>query len=358
VGSVVRRFAPLALVALLLATLVPVPAQGASGRTFYIATDGQDFAADGSVPSGSIDAPWRSIEWGVRRARPGDTIVVRGGTYVEKVGWGAVRATAAQPIRLEGYEGERVLVKGYLQFNAADYWIIRRIDVTRDPALGRKESLVKFTGGRGWQFRDSEVWGSNGVSNVLVSSSSTYGQARDWVVAGNCIHDNDAVGDKPMTDHNLYAYPGLSSGPGLIERNIFFNAENGAHIKVAGPDASTGAGYVTIRYNTMVRGAAGVVIAYGTHHTQLIRNLVGLRKGGTSTYIAAYVANHLTAGGNVSRDLGVWAYTKSTTATNATTKPITSTGTKWLRPVFDSTATCAAFHTLDATSGAYGRYAP
>ena len=34
-----------------------------------------------------------------------------------------------------------------------------------------------------------------------------------------------------MNDHNLYLMPGVSSGPGMIERNIFFNAENGGHIK-------------------------------------------------------------------------------------------------------------------------------
>jgi hypothetical protein len=357
----VRRLAPLSLIALLfvaIAGVAPVAA-AETGRTLYVATNGRDFADDGwSVPPNAIDTPWRSIEWAVRRARAGDRIVVRGGTYQEVVGWGAVKGTSSRPIRLEAYDGERVTVKGILQFKGADYWVIRRINVVRDSSLGRKEFLVKFDGGVGWQFRDAEVSGTNGVSNVMVVGSPTYGVPRHWVIAGNCIHDNLATGDGPMRDHNLYIYPGLSSGPGLIERNIFFNAPNGGHIKLAGPDSSTGAAYVTVRYNTMVRGAAGVVLGYGTHHTTLWRNLVGSQWGGTSTYVAAYVANHLSGTSNASGYLGVWGYRKSVTATNATTRPITSRYATWVRPAFDSTTSCAGFHPGDAVSSKFGRYAP
>jgi hypothetical protein len=357
----VRRLAPLSLIALLFVAIAggaPVAA-AETGRTLYVATNGRDFADDGwSVPPNSIDTPWRSIEWAVRRARAGDRIVVRGGTYQEVVGWGAVKGTSSRPIRLEAYDGERVTVKGILQFKGADYWLIRRINVVRDSSLGRKEFLVKFDGGVGWQFRDAEVSGTNGVSNVMVVGSPTYGVPRHWVIAGNCIHDNLATGDGPMRDHNLYIYPGLSSGPGLIERNIFFNAPNGGHIKLAGPDSSTGAAYVTVRYNTMVRGAAGVVLGYGTHHTTLWRNLVGSQWGGTSTYVAAYVANHLSGTSNASGYLGVWGHRKSVTATNATTRPITSRYATWVRPAFDSTTSCAGFHPGDAVSSKFGRYAP
>src|SRR6185369_5784840 len=138
----VRRLAPIVLAALLLAAVAwgaPVAA-AETGRTLYVATNGRDFADDGwSVPPNSIDTPWRSIEWAVRRARAGDRIVVRAGTYQEVVGWGALKGTSTRPIRLEAYDGERVTVKGILQFKGADYWIIRRINVVRDGALGRKE---------------------------------------------------------------------------------------------------------------------------------------------------------------------------------------------------------------------------
>ena len=339
--------------------LLPAPVALAAGRTLYVATTGRDFAADGwSVAPNSIDTPWRTIQWAVRRAVPGDTIVVRAGTYQEAVGWGAKKATATSPIRLQSYAGERVVIKGTLSLKGADYWIVRGMNVTRDPSIARHEALVYFFGGVGWQFLDSEVWGTNGTSNVMVIGSSTYGYPKKYRIAGNCIHDNLATGDGPMQDHNLYLYPGYSSGPGVIERNIFFNTRNGAQIKAAGPNSSTGSAYLTIRNNTMVRGSAGIVLGYGSHHTTMQRNLIGLQWGGTSSYIAALIGNHLTGTYNRSYDMGVWGYKKSVNSVNSTTRPITSARTVWVHASFDSTTSCTGFHPKDAQSRAYGRYAP
>jgi hypothetical protein len=351
-----RRVAVLALpalVAVLAAAPGPAAVAAATGRTLYVATTGNDSAA-----TNTIDTPWRTIEMTVRRARPGDTIEIRGGTYQEVVGWGAVKATAAQPIVLEAYQNETVVVKGVIGFKGADYWTVDGIHVVRDPALGRREYLVNFQGGIGWQLLNSEISGTTGVSNLMITSSSTDGIARNWVVSGNCIHDNLATGDGPMTDHNIYVYPGLSSGPGLIERNILFNAHNGANIKLAGPSSSTGAAYVTVEDNTMVRAAAGVVLGYGTHNTRLVNNLVGLQWGGTSTYIAAYIANHLSGSPNNATRLAVWGYKKSINSVNSTTKPISATASVWVHPVFDSTTSCAGFHNSDPVSSAYGAGAP
>lgn len=359
---IVRRLGlTLSLLAVILvgAVAAPAPSRAAGGRTLYVSTTGADFASNGwTVPPNTIDAPWRTIEWAVRRAVAGDTIVVRGGTYQESVGWGARKGTSSAPIGLQSYDGERVVIKGTLALNGADYWIVRGINVTRDPVLARHESLVSFIGGVGWQFLDAEVWGTNGVSNLLVRGSSTYGIPKNYRIAGNCIHDNLASGDAPMTDHNIYVYPGYTSGPGVIERNILFNAHNGANIKAAGPSSSYGTAYLTIRYNTMVRAAAGVVVGYGSHHTKLQRNLVGAQWGGTSSYIAAYIANHLTGWTNTSTDLAVWGYRKSTNSVNSTTRPIGATASVWVRPVFDSMTSCGGFHTSDSGSAAYGRYAP
>ena len=292
----------------------------------------------------------------IRRARPGDTILVRGGTYREIAGWGAVRGTVSEPIRLEAYPGERVVLMGVLQLVLADYWTVRAINVTHDPALGRKEMLVKFDGGTGWQLLDSEIWGTRGVSNVIISGSS--GPPTNYRIAGNCIHDNDAVGDPFMNDHNLYLSPGYNSGPGMIERNIFFNAENGAHIKAAGSTSATGSANVVIRHNTMVRGAAGVIIGYGSHNTTLWRNLVGWQVGGSASYNAAYLGNHVSGTRNVSTHLAVWAYPKSIRSTNDSPRPITGVSTVWLRPTFDNTTSCSGFHSTDPVSGRYGRYSP
>lgn len=358
--ALVRLKLTLSLLVVLSASgVAPASVGAAGGRTLYVSTFGQDYLSNGwTLAPNSIDTPWRTIETAVRHAVAGDTIVVRGGTYQEAVGWGAVKGTSTAPIHLQAADGERVLIKGTLALKGADYWIVRGMNVTRDPSLPRHESLVAFMGGVGWQFLDSEVWGTNGVSNLMVTGSSTWGIPRNYRIAGNCIHDNLATGDGPVQDHNIYIYPGYTSGPGLIERNIFFNAGNGSHIKAAGPTSASGTAYLTIRYNTMVRGSAGVSIGYGSHHTKLQRNLIGVQWGGTSTYIAALIGNHLTGSYNNSYDMAVWGYKKSINSVNSTVRPITSARTVWVHPTFDTTLTCAGFHPQDAASAAYGRYAP
>jgi hypothetical protein len=183
------------------------------------------------------------------------------------------------------------------------------------------------------------------------------GLPANYRIAGNCIHDNDAVGDPFMNDHNLYLMPGLASGPGMIERNIFFNAENGGHIKAGPPTQSGGAGRVTIRYNTMLRGAAGVIIGYDTHSMTLWRNLVGHQVGGNASYNAAVMGNHAFGSRNTSTHLAVWGYAKSVKWTSDS-RPITSTSTVWVRPTFDNTTSCSGFHATDAVASKYGRYSP
>jgi hypothetical protein len=330
---------------------LPMPAR-AVGRTVYVATWGNDAAA------GSAALPWRKIFTAIRRARPGDTIVVRGGTYREAIGYGAVPGRRDAPIRLIGAAGERVVLMGTIQLENADYWTVQRINVTYWPEQGRREFLVKFDGGHGWRLLDSEIWGGRGVSNVMVIGSPKHGPPTYYRISGNCIHDNDAVGDPFMNDHNLYLMPGYTSGPGMVERNIFFNAENGAHIKAAGNTSATGAARVTIRYNTMASGAAGVIIGYGTHHTTLWRNLVGRQVGGSTSYNAAYLGNHVSGRDNVSRHLAVWGYPRSIRSTKDSLRPIRGYDTVWVNPGFDAISRCSGFHPTNATAKAYGRYSP
>lgn len=349
----------LALASILGLAPVVVPANTDRARTLYVAPWGNDFESDGVTARANTAAtPWRTLFMAIRRARPGDRIVVRGGTYVEAAGWGATQGQPDQPIRLEAFPGERVVLRGTLQLDRADYWIVRAINVTWNPDRGRTQFLVKFEGGVGWQFLDSEVWGTRGVSNLMVTGSAKHGQARDFVIAGNCIHDNETVGDPFMNDHNIYLMPGYQSGPGLVERNILFNAPNGANIKAAGGTSATGAARVTIRYNTMVNAAAGVIIGYGTHRTTIWRNLIGSQVGGSASYNAAILGNHVSGVGNHASRTAVFGYPRSVRSTWDSPEPIGASDNVWLNPQFDNVAGCAGFHPTAATAEDYGRYAP
>ena len=50
-----------------------------SAATFYVSTAGNNSNA------GSASQPWRTIGFADTRVSPGDTVIIRGGTYSEKV---------------------------------------------------------------------------------------------------------------------------------------------------------------------------------------------------------------------------------------------------------------------------------
>ncbi|MFP3881770.1 MAG: hypothetical protein ACLFWH_05575 [Actinomycetota bacterium] len=333
---------------------LPLEAQ-AEGRTLYVAPWGDDYLENGYEPSpNTFDTPWRTISIAIRRALPGDTIVVRGGTYVEAAGWGAEPGTKSSPIVLTNYKNERVVIEGHLQLAGADYWTVDGIDVTYDPGLGRTESLVKFDGGVGWELINSEIWGTRGVSNLMITGQDS--DPRDFRISGNCIHDNLANEDQFMQDHNIYLQPGYDSGPGVIERNILFNAPNGANIKAAGGDPATGAANVLISHNTMSTAGAGVIVGYDSHGISMTGNLIGPPEGGGDLYIAAIIGNTLTGDDNVAKNNAVRSYEKTVWSTDDSTRPVAESESIRVRPDFDNTSDCDGFHPGDEAASAYGRY--
>ena len=73
--------------------------------TYYVATNGSDGA------EGSLGSPFKTINHAAQLARPGDTVVVRAGTYRETV-TPARSGTSGGRITYKPYDGERVTISG------------------------------------------------------------------------------------------------------------------------------------------------------------------------------------------------------------------------------------------------------
>jgi len=81
-------------------------AQPAWAVTYYVATTGND-ANSGT----SVTQPFRTIQRGMNVVVPGDTVLIRGGTYREQVE--AIKGgTADKPITVAAYPGEIPVIKG------------------------------------------------------------------------------------------------------------------------------------------------------------------------------------------------------------------------------------------------------
>ncbi len=91
----------------------PLPAPLArpltNGPAYFVDAGAGDDANDGSKAK-----PWRTVQHGVRRLKPGDTLYLRGGVYHETVSL-TRSGTAEAPIVIASYPGELVVLDGGLR---------------------------------------------------------------------------------------------------------------------------------------------------------------------------------------------------------------------------------------------------
>lgn len=274
-----------ALVATLSAAVLMVvsgsAAVAASASTYYVAPTGSDAA------TGDVSSPWRTIKKGMEALHPGDVLQVRGGTYTERAtGLDLRRGTAAAPITVRAYPGERPVLRGLLSMYSADYWTLDGLNVTWDPSnTDHGAHMIRMLDGVNWRITNSEIWGSTGYSALLVG-----GSAKQWRVDHSFIHDTAATHDVNQ-DHLIYVTTPVSGG--VIERNMLAGSPNGRGVKI-GP-ASPGSqriGGVTIRYNTFTdnTGPSNIQLSYGASDNLVYRNIL-VRSGSGQANVTAYNLN-------------------------------------------------------------------
>jgi parallel beta-helix repeat protein len=105
-SSLTRLCLPLALA-------VALCQMAAAADTYYVATTGDDTRTKAQATSPST--PWKTINAAVAKLVAGDTLYVRGGTYVEAVFiWNS--GTASAPITIAAYPGELPIIDGNRTF--------------------------------------------------------------------------------------------------------------------------------------------------------------------------------------------------------------------------------------------------
>ena len=137
-----------------------------SAKDYYVATSGSN------ANSGTLDHPWRDIEYGVNHINPGDTVWIRSGTYVirdyikfDKSG------TFDKPMNLRKYDGT-VTIDGLdstvdgIHMRDRSYWNIDGIDITNTkvPIYWKHQDSHHVT------LSDSEI--SNFINSVSMSDGA------------------------------------------------------------------------------------------------------------------------------------------------------------------------------------------
>ena len=128
--------------------------QGAPGpvSTRYVAVGGRD------DNPGTLARPWRTIGFAASRLRPGDTLLVRGGTYLERPKV-AVSGTAAAPVTIQSYPGETAVIdSGPAQLRTAGNHDWEPVD----QATGEWRSVRRSAPGQAYAYVDGVPGYRNG----------------------------------------------------------------------------------------------------------------------------------------------------------------------------------------------------
>jgi hypothetical protein len=162
---------------------LPVMPVQAFGKTYYVSTKGNDSGA------GTIGSPWRTIDHAVNNVVPGDTILVRGGTYNEAVSI-TISGIAGQVCTLRAYPGEAVtitkssgsLTTGIIYLPNVEYWTIDGFEIT----AGANQLDIKY----GIYIRETR--GANKSTHITMQNLIIHDVASSAIMC-NPLHVADHV---------------------------------------------------------------------------------------------------------------------------------------------------------------------
>ena len=188
----------------------------AEGVMLYVdAAKGDDSA------NGSMKAPWKTINASLAKLKPGNTLVLRGGTYYESV---TIRnaGTKEQPITIRSYPNELVIVDaGYPDFQT-------------DPA----HAWEPVTDGAPGEYQSTKTYTEFGGNGRFVDSMLPF---QRYISMADLRTDNELM-LKELGNRNVDTASGCYAGPGVRR-----DEQGKIHIRLAhtkleglGDDAYTG----------------------------------------------------------------------------------------------------------------------
>ena len=196
-----------------------------TGSTFYVTINGSPNG------NGSLTQPWdldSALLNRSQRIKPGDTVLVRGGTYLPQIEprkfniklYGGERS----PITVRAYPGERVIIDGGIEIYDPNlvFWGFEITNSDTDRVAeqsGSSPDDLTRAGGVGIYAANVKL-----INNVIHDGRggiSAFDDAVNAVIYGNISYNNGWKGPDRGHGHGLYAQN--QTGTKIIAENIIFN---------------------------------------------------------------------------------------------------------------------------------------
>jgi hypothetical protein len=246
--------------------LRPAPLPPSRGATFYVAPTGSDDAA------GTRQAPWRTVQKAFDTLRPGQTALVRGGTYRENLVVDRGGRPDA-PITVRSAPGERAVLEPAVHApsyplrltTGAAYVRIQGfvIQDARGPSTMNVVGLGEDPGAHDYEISDCEIRFARNSSGVFVDNTNRH----VWLL-GNTVHDNN----EPGVQHQGIYFEGHDS---VIANNVVYGQTDGFGIQIR-----AGARNVEVTNNTVTRVSLSGIMVESTASDVTVVNNVSAFNGG------------------------------------------------------------------------------
>ncbi len=234
-----------------------------SQSNFYVAKNGNN------SNNGSLNSPWKTIQYGINQLSAGDILYIKAGTYPEKLGID-VSGTANNYITIKNYQNDEVVIdaknidnSGSIIWTDQAYLRIEGLHITNN--IGNNKEGITIQGGahhidiinnkisniRYSPLPDLDVTNNenavplniyadsatDSIHNILIKGNEVFnnqtgysenisagGNFSTFVIEDNIVHDNTNIGIDIGGNYKNVSVPALDQGRyGVIRNNLVYN---------------------------------------------------------------------------------------------------------------------------------------
>ncbi len=165
--------------------------------TYYVATDGNN-----SNNGTSLSTPWRSINYAAQQVQAGDEVLIKGGTYKERVLL-TTSGTAANKIVFRAADGETPVIdganlsfsnnsrRGIFEINSARYIRVEGLSVINATGLGLNGCAILVNGPSASHITISNCYTENTPSSGIAAwgntGASVYNGVTDLIIENSTV---------------------------------------------------------------------------------------------------------------------------------------------------------------------------